>query len=388
MNLVKTIFIFSFSIFYAGDVFSNVFGRQLKMDGLRFEINNFYHYQTATFNEDGETETIDADNNFYLIDSSLVAFWGLTESITLLGGGGIRYVASESSSESVTNTNLEHFMLGARIQFKDLLSMMGNFEIRFKQKAYTNNFFGAGLAPSDDLVLGNDGIFYHLGLNLTKQLGESHLIQLKSAYVITPSYLSDQLDYDVQYLFQGSNFNLGFGLLGIFSLKNHPFSENPNQRPSVSRGVTKYFNGVNQQELSPYAQLGFRVGGLDITTRASKTLSGVDTDEAFRFYVNLALDFDGVDASVDRDSIFKEYTNSAKIIQVAPRGNFFKINQGLSTSVEKGMSADIYQSDFFGGNVLVGSGVVFSSETDSSVVKVIKFYQKIPIKEGFIVRFK
>ncbi len=388
MNLVKTIFIFSFSIFYAGDVFSNVFGRQLKMDGLRFEINNFYHYQTATFNEDGETETIDADNNFYLIDSSLVAFWGLTESITLLGGGGIRYVASESSSESVTNTNLEHFMLGARIQFKDLLSMMGNFEIRFKQKAYTNNFFGAGLAPSDDLVLGTDGIFYHLGLNLTKQLGESHLIQLKSAYMITPSYLSDQLDYDVQYLFQGSNFNLGFGLLGIFSLKNHPFSENPNQRPSVSRGVTKYFNGVNQQELSPYAQLGFRVGGLDITTRASKTLSGVDTDEAFRFYVNLALDFDGVDASVDRDSIFKEYTNSAKIIQVAPRGNFFKINQGLSTSVEKGMSADIYQSDFFGGNVLVGSGVVFSSETDSSVVKVIKFYQKIPIKEGFIVRFK
>lgn len=388
MNLVKTIFIFSCFIIYAGDVWCNVFGRQLKMDGLRFEINNFYHYQTATFNEDGETETIDADNNFYFIDSSLVAFWGLTESITLLGGGGIRYVASESSSESITNTNLEHFMLGARIQFKDLLSMMGNFEIRFKQKAYTNNFFGAGLSPSDDLVLGNDGIFYHLGLNLTKQLGESHLIQLKSAYVITPSYLSDQLDYDVQYLFQGSNFNLGFGLLGIFSLKNHPFSENPNQRPSVSRGVTKYFNGVNQQELSPYAQLGFRVGGLDVTTKASKTLSGVDTDEAFRFYVNLALDFDGVDTSVDRDSIFKEYTNSAKIIQVAPRGNFFKINQGLSTSVEKGMSVDIYQSDFFGGNVLVGSGVVFSSETDSSVVKVIKFYQKIPIKEGFIVRFK
>ena len=205
---------------------------------------------------------------------------------------------------------------------------------------------------------------------------------------MTPSYLSDQLDYDVQYLYQGSNFNMGFGLIGIFSMKDHPFSENPTSRPSISRGVTKYFNGVNQAELSPYAQLGFRVGGLDVTTRASKTLSGVDTDEAFRFYLNQAIDFDGVDTSVDRDSILEEYTNSAKVIQVAPRGNFFKINQGLSTSIEKGMSVDVYQSDFFGGNVLVASGVVFSSETDSSVVKILKFYQKIPIKEGFIVRFK
>ena len=127
-------------LFLTIDARATVFGRQLKMDALRFEINNYYHYQTATFNDDGETETIDAGNNFYFIDSSLVAFWGLTESITLLGGGGIRYVASESSSESVTNINLEHFMLGARIQFKDLLSMMGNLEIRYKQKAYTNNF--------------------------------------------------------------------------------------------------------------------------------------------------------------------------------------------------------------------------------------------------------
>ena len=83
MNFIK------FGIFFAilliaAESKTTVFGRQLKMDGIRFEINNNYHYQTATFNDDGETETIDAGNNFYFIDSSLVAFWGLTESITLL----------------------------------------------------------------------------------------------------------------------------------------------------------------------------------------------------------------------------------------------------------------------------------------------------------------
>ena len=63
---------------------------------------------------------------------------------------------------------------------------------------------------------------------------------------------------------------------------------------------------------------------MDITTQASKTLSGVDTDEAFRFYVNIALDFDGVDTTVDRDSIFKEYTNSLKVIQVAAKRKLFQ----------------------------------------------------------------
>ena len=33
-------------------------------------------------------------------------------------------------------------------------------------------------------------------------------------------------------------------------------------------------------------------------------------------------------------------------------------------------------------------GVVFSAESDTSVIKVIKFDKKIPIKEGFIVRMQ
>ena len=76
---------------------------------------------------------------------------------------------------------------------------------------------------------------------------------------VTPSYLSDHLITMFNIFIKVAILTLGFGLMGIFSMKNHPFSENPTARPSVSRGVTKYFNGVNQQELSQYAQLGFGV---------------------------------------------------------------------------------------------------------------------------------
>ena len=381
---MKYILLFLFST----SAFAQVFGKQLKMDGFRLEVNNLYHYQTAFFDDNGTTQNLNPGDDFFFIHSDLAVFWGLNDSFTLFGGGGIRYVSSESTSQSVTNMDLENFMFGVRVQFKDLLSMMGNLEVRYKQKAYSNNFFNPGNAPLDDLVLGNDGTFYQIGLNLTKQLSDAHLLQLSSAYVITPDYLSDQVDFDIQYLYKSTSFNLGFGVMGIYSLKDHPFSSAPSTRPVVSRGATRYFNGVNQEELSPYAQLGFKVSELSITTRASKTLSGIDTDEAFRLGVQLSVDIEGKDNTVERDSLFKEYSNSAKVIQVAPRGNFFKINQGLSTNVEKGMTVDIYQSDFFGGNVLVGSGVVFSAESDTSVIKVIKFDKKIPIKEGFIVRMQ
>ena len=44
------------------------------------------------------------------------------------------------------------------------------------------------------------------------------------------------------------------------------------------------------------------------------------------------------------------------------------------------MSVDIYQSDFFGGNILIASGVVFNVESDSSVIKINKIHRQIPIK--------
>ena len=374
--------------FLSFNVEGRIYGQTIKMDGMQFEWDSLYHYKTANFNSDGVIEELNAGEDFFLIDSRLQGYYGLNQWLTLFGGAGIRYLSSATLSQTVTNTNLEHFSIGARFGFSDFIGMLGYFDLELIQKAFTNNYFSPGGAPSDDIVLGNDGTSYRLGFSLSKSFASSHFVQGQLDYLVRPSYLSDEMNYDIQYLYQGETLQIGLGFFGIFSLKTHPFSENPNARPEVSRGVTRLFNGVNQEEFAPYAEIGFKLGKMLLTTRASKTLSGVDTDEAFRVGINIIFGVDGDNGSVNRDNVFKEYSNSAKVIKVSPRGNFFKINQGISTNVEKGTQVDIYQSDFFGGNILVGSGIVFSVETDSAVVKLVKIYQKIPIKPGFLVRFK
>ena len=83
---------------------------------------------------------------------------------------------------------------------------------------------------------------------------------------------------------------------------------------------------------------------------------------------------------------FKEYIVDGSVLKVSARGNFIRVDQGLSTDVEKGMKFDIYQTDYFGGNVLVGSGIVFDVGVDWSVIKLTKRYNQIVIKPGFAAR--
>ena len=83
---------------------------------------------------------------------------------------------------------------------------------------------------------------------------------------------------------------------------------------------------------------------------------------------------------------FKEYHVDGSVLKVSARGNFIRIDQGLSTDVEKGMKFDIYQTDYFGGNVLVASGVAYDVGADWSVIKLLKKYKEIEIKPGFAAR--
>ncbi len=83
---------------------------------------------------------------------------------------------------------------------------------------------------------------------------------------------------------------------------------------------------------------------------------------------------------------FKEYVVDGSVLKVSARGNFIRIDQGLSTDVEKGMKFDIYQTDYFGGNVLVASGIAYEVGADWSIIKLVKKYKEIEIKPGFAAR--
>ena len=54
---------FTFSFFYLG--VCPGFGKQLKMDGFRLEVNNLYHYQTAFFDDNGTTQNLNPGDDFF-----------------------------------------------------------------------------------------------------------------------------------------------------------------------------------------------------------------------------------------------------------------------------------------------------------------------------------
>ena len=81
-----------------------------------------------------------------------------------------------------------------------------------------------------------------------------------------------------------------------------------------------------------------------------------------------------------------EYLVEASVVKISPRGKFLKIDKGIAGDVEKGMKIDIYQADFFGGNLLVVSGVVLQVGVDWAIVKITKRFRDIQIKIGFTAR--
>jgi hypothetical protein len=104
--------------------------------------------------------------------------------------------------------------------------------------------------------------------------------------------------------------------------------------------------------------------------------------------MNINLNSEGVTAESVKIDSFKEYQIEGSVLKVSARANFIKIDQGLSTDVEKGMLFDIYQTDYFGGNVLVASGYIQEVGSDWSVIKLTKKYSDIQIKPGFAARGK
>ena len=123
-----------------------------------------------------------------------------------------------------------------------------------------------------------------------------------------------------------------------------------------------------------------------LTIKGQSIIYGKSTDKGNLIIAGLSWNSIGVTAESIKIDAFKEYHIDGSVLKVSARGNYIKIDQGLSTDVEKGAKFDIYQTDYFGGNVLVGSGVVFEVGADWAVVKLLKKYKDIEIKPGFAAR--
>ena len=154
----------------------------------------------------------------------------------------------------------------------------------------------------------------------------------------------------------------------------------------MARGPSNLFNSLNRQYVAPYIGVNYAFNNSLLSLKGESVISGRSTDKGNLIALGITWNSDGVTPEFEKINSFKEYHIEGSVLKVSARGNFVKIDQGLTTDVEKGAKFDIYQTDYFGGNILVASGVVFNVGTDWAVIKVLKKYKEIDIKPGFAAR--
>jgi hypothetical protein len=337
---------------------------------------------TAIFDEDVVEKPFADGDSFKMIDSDFKISYGLSSNLETSFFFKWRNITAVNQTNSVSTSGPESAGVEAKYSFEPVGKVRYALGVHYRQTLYTNTIYPSQAAvPADTIILGDDGTEYGVSLFATYN---NHPWKLDStfSYVSPPNDLSSEIQYKFEGLYFFSKLSLMGGLEGIYSLSRNQLS----QKPWMARGPGNLFNSLNRQYMAPYVGLNYAFDKFLLSLKGETIVSGRSTDKGNLVGLGITWSSGGVTPESEKIESFKEYHIDGSVLKVSARGNFIKIDQGLSTDVEKGAKFDIYQTDYFGGNVLVGSGVVFEVGSDWAVIKLIKKYKEIEIKPGFAAR--
>ena len=147
------------------------------------------------------------------------------------------------------------------------------------------------------------------------------------------------------------------------------------------------YNSINRTIISPRVQVGWAIGSWRVDLYGSQVVAGKSTDKGTRLGIQLVkMSAPKKNPNSKTKESFKEYSIEATVLKVSPKGRFVQIEQGVSQDIEKGMRFDFYETDFFGGNELIATGIVYETSLNRSIVKIVKKYAKKTIHKGFTAR--
>lgn len=314
--------------------------------------------------------------------------YGFTREIELRAGGRYRSQTSETATESRTASGLESVFIGAKYGLAPLRSWKFAVSGEARYSPYApEDYTSTSLFPEGEMELGDGGPEITLKGHTSYHISGNWYLSGALGYRIPGNSLSHEIVYDAELAYSGQSWLLTGGFTGIKSMNGSEYSETPTSKPLQNTGVTALYNSIDRERTSLVGSIGyawnsnwlFRLGG-------EQVMSGRSTDNYQAISLGVTWNSSGVTREEQKISAFKEYHVEATIIKVSPRGAFVKIDKGLSQDVEKGMPFDIYKSDYFGGNDLIATGVVYESQSDTAIVKLTKKYKQIPVVKGFIAR--
>lgn len=341
---------------------------------------------TALYDIDGLETEMPEGNEYRLIDMDFSLTYGISKNFEATGSGRFRSVTSTANSISASNSGPESLGIELKYGFEPVGYIKYAIGAHYRQTLYSNATFDTTMTvPTEEIILGDAGSEYGVDLYAT-YTRNSWKLDFKLGYSSPANNLSEEINYKLEGMYRFTSLAFLAGVEGISSLKKDEFTDTPAQRPRQATGASGLFHSLNREKIAPYLGAHYAFDRFIVGLKGQTVISGTSTDKGNSILLSVGWNSEGVSAESVKVESFKEYHIDGSVLKVSARGNFLRIDQGLSTDVEKGMKFDIYQTDYFGGNVLVASGIVYEIGADWSIIKLLKKYKEIEIKPGFAAR--
>lgn len=341
---------------------------------------------SAYYDVNGTKEPMAPDSTYRMIDTDLKISYGISSNLEASLFAKIRSVSSSDGTDDASNVGPESVGLEGKYAFEPINAIRYAVGFRYRQTLYTNTRYTLPqVPPVDEVILGDDGSEYGVDFYATYR-GRPWILDFKIGYNSPPNELSSEILYKLEARYQFTKLGLFAGVEGIYSLKRDQFTDTPELKPVLSIGQSNQFNSINREKMAPYMGMHYAFDKFLFFLKGQTIVAGKSTDKGSLGMAGISWDSIGETAESVKIESFKEYNIDGAVLKVSARGNFIKIDQGLSTDVEKGAKFDIYQTDYFGGNLLVASGVVYEVGSDWAVIKLTKKYKEIEIRPGFAAR--
>jgi hypothetical protein len=361
---------------------------ELKEKQLDFYVRSFT--KSEGIDDQGEVVELVDDDAYSKIDGGGTFRYGFSRNLELRTGLNIRRVSSTLNGETATNQGVESVWVGTKYAFKQAARSNFRFavDLSFRHTVFSNTVYDTTNPPSDEIVLGDEGNEIRVGV-IASHLWTRNFFISGSAYYVKPAgeNQSAEMAFNVEAAYSQKNWSLIGGVDMIKSLGQDEYEGAAALKPRIATGASYEANSINREMMAPYGAIEYAFSdSWKVTGKLAQVMSGTSIDKGTELSFNITWNSKGVTASEQKVSRFKEYHIEATVIKLSPRGKFIKIDKGVSHDVEKGMRFDIFQTDFFGGNVLVASGVAYEVGADATIIRLEKRYNNIEIKNGFSAR--
>jgi hypothetical protein len=363
----------------------------LNPSSYRIGIHGLYSITSGRFDNSGAKASLLSEESYSLMEGNISLAYGVGKKLDAFLNARMRQVNSQYSNGTDTiktsNSGLESFSGGIKYSFVPTQSIQWAVDFIYKQTLYEQKFFtNLSQVPDSDLVLGDAGQEFSIGVHTSYKRKRGHILNSIIRYAAPANDLSDEVNYRFESAWLWQKLGLILGVDGIMSFKRDNFTIDPQNKPLQATGASARFNSINRERLTPFLGVNWAFKKWRLELEGGSTISGVSTDQDQYFKIGMVYETSGVTGEDFKIESFKEYIIDSTVIKVSPRGKFIKIDQGISSDVEKGMKFDIFQTDYFGENILVASGLAYEIKADSAIIKIVKKYKKIKLKKGFAGR--